>query len=36
MKSVDAIKIMAAQDRQGTYIWHLDGLGELFGEEGGA
>lgn len=34
MKSVDAIKIMAAQDRQGTYIWHLDGLGELFGEEG--
>ncbi len=34
MKIVDAIKIMADQDRQGTYIWHLNDLGELFGEEG--
>lgn len=34
MRSVEAIKIMAAQDRQGTYIWHLGELGELFGEEG--
>ncbi|WP_251159380.1 hypothetical protein [Caniella muris] len=34
MRSVDAMEALAAEDRRGAYIWHLDGLGGLFGEEG--